>query len=286
MNITWMLALKVSMVFFMAGNLLDMGLRLNIKDALRGLANGRFVLLSLFWGFVFGPSVAYLVAHIMPLDAPYALGLVLMGMTPCAPFLPMIAGKAKADLGYTAAFMLLTAVGTIVFMPVAIPLLAKGMVISAWAIAKPLISIILLPLVVGMTILRVSPPLAAKLQPVVKKITLLFTMSTMLSCLVVYGEDMLGVAGSFAVISLVLFFLAVTVAPYRLGFGLPHEQKIVLSIGMATRNLGAAFAPLVAAPFIDKRALVMVVLGIPLMVLFAAAAAKWFKPPALDAVSE
>lgn len=286
MNITWMLVLKVSMVFFMAGNLLDMGLRLNIKDALRGLANGRFVLLSLFWGFVFGPGVAYLVAHIMPLDAPYALGLVLMGMTPCAPFLPMIAGKAKADLGYTAAFMLLTAVGTIVFMPVAIPLLAKGMVISAWAIAKPLISIILLPLVVGMTILRVSPPLAAKLQPVVKKITLLFTMSTMLSCLVVYGEDMLGVAGSFAVISLVLFFLAVTVAPYRLGFGLPHEQKIVLSIGMATRNLGAAFAPLVAAPFIDKRALVMVVLGIPLMVLFAAAAAKWFKPPALDAVSE
>jgi BASS family bile acid:Na+ symporter len=68
------------------------------------------------------------------------------------------------------------------------------------------------------------------------------------------------------------------VLPYRFGFGLPHEQKIVLSLGMATRNLGAAFAPLVAAPFIDKRATVMVVLGIPLMILFAAAAAKWFKP--------
>jgi BASS family bile acid:Na+ symporter len=280
MSLTWMLVLKVSLVFFMAGNLLDMGLRLNIKNALRGLGNGRFVALTLFWGFVFGPGVAYLIARIMPLDAPYALGLVLMGMTPCAPFLPMLAAKAKADLGYTAAFMLLTAVGTIAFMPFAIPYLAKGMTVSAWSIARPLIAIILLPLAIGMVILRASPASAAKWQPVVKKVTVLFTASTMLACLVVYGQDMLGVAGSFAVISLVLFFLAVTVLPYRFGFGLPHEQKIVLSLGMATRNLGAAFAPLVAAPFIDKRATVMVVLGIPLMILFAAAAAKWFKPDA------
>ena len=277
MSDMWMLVLKVSLIFFMAGNLLDMGLRLNIKDALRGLENSRFVLLSLFWGFVFGPAVAYLIARIMPLDAPYALGLVLMGMTPCAPFLPMIAGKAKADLGYTAAFMLLTAVGTIAFMPLAIPFLAKGMSISAWAIAKPLITIILLPLVAGMAILRVSPQAAGKLQPLVKKITLLFTVSTMVASLVNFGEDMLGVVGSFAVVSLVLFFLIVTAMPYRFGFGLPHDQKIVLSIGMATRNLGAAFAPLVASPLIDKRATVMVVLGIPLMVLFAAAAARWFK---------
>jgi len=35
--------LKVSLVAFMAGNLLDMGLRLNPQDALTGLRNGRFV---------------------------------------------------------------------------------------------------------------------------------------------------------------------------------------------------------------------------------------------------
>ena len=58
MSLTWMLALKVSLVFFMAGNLLDMGLRLDIRNALRGLGNARFVLLALFWGFVFGPGVA------------------------------------------------------------------------------------------------------------------------------------------------------------------------------------------------------------------------------------
>jgi BASS family bile acid:Na+ symporter len=280
MHLTWTMVLKVSMVLFIAGNLLDMGLRLDIRDALRGLGNRRFVLASLFWGFVFGPLMAFLTGQIMPLAAPYALGLMLMGMTPCAPFLPMIAGKAGADMGYTAAFMLLTAVGTIFFMPFAIPMLAKGMTISAWAVAKPLLLVILLPLSIGMVVLHLSKPVAGRLQPPVKKLTMLFTASTLLSCLVVYGEDMLGVFGSFAVISLILFFLSVTVIPYRFGFGLPHEQKIVLSLGMATRNLGAAFAPLAVSPFIDKRAIVMVVLGMPLMVLFAAGAARWLKPSA------
>jgi BASS family bile acid:Na+ symporter len=280
MQLTWTIVLKVSLVLFIAGNLLDMGLRLDIRDALRGLGNRRFVLVSLFWGFVFGPLMAFLIGQIMPLAAPYALGLMLMGMTPCAPFLPMFAGKAGADMGYTAAFMLLTAVGTIFFMPFAIPLLAKGMTISAWAIAKPLLLVILLPLIIGMAVLQLSKALANRLQPSVKKLTLLCTASTLLSCLVVYGEDMLGVFGSFAVISLMLFFLVVTVIPYRFGFGLPHAQKIVLSLGMATRNLGAAFAPLAVSPLIDKRAIVMVVLGMPLMILFAAGAARWLKPSA------
>jgi BASS family bile acid:Na+ symporter len=66
----------------------------------------------------------------------------------------------------------------------------------------------------------------------------------------------------------------VTTLPYWLGFGLKYEQKIVLSTGMATRNLGAALAPLISAADMDQRAIVMVVLGFPIMVLFATLAAR------------
>jgi BASS family bile acid:Na+ symporter len=55
----------------------------------------------------------------------------------------------------------------------------------------------------------------------------------------------------------------VTALPYWLGFGLQYDQKVVLSTGMATRNLGAALAPLMAAANMDQRAIVMVVLGLP-----------------------
>jgi len=49
--------LKISLLLFMVGNLLDMGLRLNLQDALGGLRNGRFVVLSGLWGFVLCPAL-------------------------------------------------------------------------------------------------------------------------------------------------------------------------------------------------------------------------------------
>ena len=52
--------LKITVVIVMAGNLLDLGLRLDLQAALRGLRNVRFVTLSLLWGFVLFPALAYM----------------------------------------------------------------------------------------------------------------------------------------------------------------------------------------------------------------------------------
>jgi BASS family bile acid:Na+ symporter len=276
MNDIMLVLLKISLVVFMAGNLLEMGLRLNPQDALRGLRNARFVLLTLVWGFVLGPALAYGITRALPLAAPYAVGLILMGMTPSAPFLPMIVNRAKGDLGYTATFMLLSALGTVLFMPFAVPMLVEGLTVSAWSIARPLIFVILLPMAIGMVILRVARRMANTMQPWVKKVTGLFTVATLVLCAVVYGKGLLGVAGSLAVASQLVFFAGVTTLTYWLGFGLQADQKIVLSAGMATRNLGAALAPLLTVPDFDQRATIMVVLGFPLMILFALLSVKWF----------
>ena len=271
-----MILLKISLVIFMAGNLLDMGLRLNPQDALRGLRNVRFVAYALLWGFVLCPALAYVITLAIPLESPYAMGLVLMGMTPCAPFLPGIVSKARGDLGFTAAFMLLASVGTVVFMPFAVPLMIKGLTVSAWTIAKPLLIVVLLPLAVGMLIFRASPALASRIHPFVKKTTGIATIAMVVLSVLVYGRGMLGVAGSLAVASQIVFFSIVTTFPYWCGFGLRHEQKIVLSTGMATRNLGAALAPLLSTADMDQRAVIMVGLGLPIMVIFALLATKWF----------
>jgi bile acid:Na+ symporter, BASS family len=278
MNDILMLLLKISLVIFMAGNLLDMGLTLNPRDALKGLRNVRFVGLTLLWGFVLCPALAYAITRVLPLEEPYAVGLLLMGMTPCAPFLPAIAKKAKGDLGYTAAFMLVTAVGTVVFMPLALPLMIKGLAVSAWTIARPLLFVILIPLAIGMAILRASARRASRIQPVVRRLTALATIAVLVLCVIVYGKGLMGVPGSFAIAAQLIFFLVVAVLTYALGFGLLHEQKIVLSTGMTTRNIGAAFAPILSVADMDQRAVVMLVLGLPMMVIFALLAAKWFGP--------
>jgi len=276
MNDIWLTLMKISLVIFMAGNLLEMGLKLNPLDALKGLKNIRFISYTLLWGFVVGPGLAYVVTLVIPMEEPYAIGLILMGMTPCAPFLPMLMNRAKGDLGYTAAFMLLTAVFTIIFMPFAVPVMVKGLTITAWAIAKPLIIVILIPLLIGMLILRLSPGVAGKIQPVVKKITMVFTVLMLVFCLVVYGKGLLGVPGELAVLAQLIFFITLTAISFLFSFGLQHNQKVVISVGLATRNIGAAFAPLMAASTIDPRATVMVFLGFIIMVIVAMVTARIF----------
>jgi len=275
-----MLLLRVSVAVFVGSNLLEMGLRLNPRDALRGLRDVRFVVFALLWGFVLGPALAWGITLVIPLESHYATGLILMGMAPCAPFLPIIVSRARGDLGYTAAFMLLASAGTVVFMPFAMPLMVRGLSVSAWDVARPPLLFILLPLALGMTIFRASPNLATRIQLFVKKTTFITAIAVFVLCMIIYGKGLLGVPGSFAVASQILFFLIVTTCTYWFGFGLRHEQKIVLSTGMATRNLGAALAPLLAIADMDQRATIMLVLGIPLMVISARLAVKWFSHPA------
>lgn len=279
------IALKISLVIFMAGNLLEMGLKLDPRDALRGLRDARFVLLTMLWSFVLGPALAYAITRVVPLAPPLAMGLILMGMAPSAPFLPMLVGKARGDLGYTAAFMLLTAAGTVVFMPLAVPLLIPGLAVGPWAIARPLLVMVLLPLATGMVVLRLSQRGATRARPFVKGTTLVATVATAVLCIVVYGKALLGIAGSLAVASQVLFFVPVTAVSYWMGLGLPNDRRIVLSAGLATRNLGAALAPLFALPEVDQRAIVMVILGLPLMVVFAKLSIRWFGPSNLAGAS-
>jgi BASS family bile acid:Na+ symporter len=136
-----------------------------------------------------------------------------------------------------------------------------------------------------MAVLRLSPPAATRARPVVKGATLVATIATAILCIVVYGKGLLGITGSLAVASQVLFFGVMTTVSYWLGFGLPNDRRIVLSAGMATRNLGAALAPLFSLPTVDQRAIVMVVLGLPLMVVFARLSVRWFGPRPLAGTS-
>jgi bile acid:Na+ symporter, BASS family len=275
-----MVLFKLSLAIFMAGSLLEMGLRLSLPDAFRGLRSFLFVAYSLVWSFLICPALAYAITRVIPLEAPYAIGLILLGMAPCAPFVPLMVDKAKGDLGFTAAFMVLASVGTVVCMPFTVPLLAKGLTASAWAIAKPLLIVVLLPMAVGVIIRRNADAFASKIMPLAKRAAGIAGAIWAVLCLIIYGKGLLGVAGSFAVASELLFFGVVFAGTYWLALGLPYEQKIVLSIGVTTRNLGACLTPLLSVPDMDQRATLMIVLALPIMVVVPRLGTKWLARPA------
>ena len=72
-----------------------------------------------------------------------------------------------------------------------------------------------------------------------------------------YGKDYLSAVGSYAIGTQLLYYAVLAAASYGLSFGLSHGQKSVLSLGLSTRNVGAAVAPLLAVPGTDQRAVVM-----------------------------
>jgi BASS family bile acid:Na+ symporter len=266
--------LGITLVAFMVGSLLEVGLKLRVREAVAAFRNAEFVTLSLVWAFGLCPMLALLLSHIVPLAEPYAIGLVLLGMTPCAPFVPMFADKAGSDFGYVAAFMILAAVGTVIFMPLATPVLLPGFEADVWTIARPLILYIAVPLVIGLALRIVWTAFADRVLPLVRKITAIVTFLMLALVLWIYGAEFLQAIGTFAIGTQLLFYAVVAGCSYVMAYGLPHAQRSAIALGICTRNIGAAFAPVIAVPGLDRRVIVMVTLAAPLTLLCVALVAR------------
>ena len=82
--------------------------------------------------------------------------------------------------------------------------------------------------------------------------------------------------GDRVILAEVLLLGLLTLAAYRSGGGLTQQERSVLALGVCTRNLGAGLAPLMAMSAPDERAVVAVVLALPVQVVCAIVAATVF----------
>ena len=245
---------------FTVSNLLAMGLQVNIGNVMVALRSTRFLVLTLVWGWIIGPVFAYLITRVIPLDEPYVVIILLTSLAPCAPFLQQVVGKAKGDLPFAGAFIPLVAVGTVVFMPLLAPLLIDGLTIDTWALAKPLLLTILIPLIIGALIRHSANTFSERIFPTVKKIAGLTTLLTIVFCFVIYGKGMLNTAGSFALLSMTVFMIGMGLITYGFGFGLKRAERSVMALGMGTRNIAAVLAGALAIPNADPRMVIMVIM--------------------------
>ena len=267
---------NIVVVVFTVTNLAAMGLELNIRQALKTLRSAHAIALVLLWGWVVGPALAWLIIRIIPLMEAHAAGLFLISLAPTAPFFPLMVRKARGDMSFAGAFMLLTTVGTVLFLPLLTPLLIEGLTVDSWSLAKPLLTMVLLPLLIGGAIRFLAPKAAEKLFPVVKKIGMIFLVITLVLTLVLYGRDMLGAVGSFAPGAQVLFLVAITAISYKIGFGLKQQQRSSMALGMCTRNIAAVFAGYFGITNPPSGLFVMIVLVGPLAAIIGMVAARLF----------
>ncbi|WP_460359240.1 hypothetical protein [Mycobacterium sp. ZZG] len=103
-------AVPIATLIFVVSSMLAMGLGLRITEITAPLRNARLVAMSLLANFLLMPAAAVLLAKVLALDEPFAVGLLLLGVAAGASFLPKLAQIAKGDLAFAVAVVVLLVV--------------------------------------------------------------------------------------------------------------------------------------------------------------------------------
>jgi len=246
---------------FTVSNLFLMGLLVKRLEVIAVLKKPKILLLVFLWGWVLGPAIGLLIAWALPLAEPFVIGLLLYSLAPCAPFLPVMVGKARGDMSFAGALVPLVAVGTVIFMPLMGPLLIKGLTISTWALAKTLLLTILLPLAIGAAIRECAATVATRILPAVNVFAKITTVATPIWAAALYWQEMLGTVGSTALLSMTIFMVLMGLITYRrFPFSLKQDQRSVMSLGMLTRNGSVVLISVLAIPDVDPRLITYVIM--------------------------
>ncbi len=211
-------------------------------------------------GWIIGPAIAWLITLIIPLDNGYIIVLFIGSLAPCAPFLPPLLPKAHGDVAFAGAFIPVAAIGTAILMPILAPMLVKGIDLKVMLLLKPLFISVLLPLLIGALIKTFAGNVADKIFSPVKKLAGLSTLLTTIFCILLYYKQMWATAGSMAMLSLTIFTFVMGLISFYTGFGLKRSEKIVMSLGMGTRNIAAVLIGVFTIPGVKPNMVAMVVI--------------------------
>jgi BASS family bile acid:Na+ symporter len=262
---------RLSVFVFLVSSMSEIGLGLRLHQILSPLRNVRLVVFALLANFVIAPLLALGIARLLRLDEPFALGLLLLGLAAGAPFMPKIAGMAKGDVALAVGLLVMLMVGTIVFLPVALPMLVTGTQVNPGKIVRLLILLILLPLIVGLIINARTASFAARLAPLLERVSGVALLATIILIISLHLPSLLRVFGTGAIYAGLLFSSLSALAGWLLG-GRDAAQRTVLGLGTGFRSFPAALIVSVQN-FTDPNVSVMVIVTtlIGLIVLVPAA---------------
>jgi len=253
---------SVAVTVFAVSSMLSVGLAYSIREILSPLREARAIFRALVANFVLVPLLAVGIVRIFPMEPPLALGLFLLAGSAGAPFLIKLASAAKTDLALSAGLLVLLVPATVAFLPFYVPLAMahpslRGLSYVPSGVVKlglPLLSMLILPLLVGVVAKTVAPRLAAGLVPTGGKVSTMAVVLVMVATFAANVRELIAIVRTGAVLAGVLLILGAFVSGFLLS---RRERGAVLGLGTAQRNIAAAMV-LAARDFKDPDVLVMV----------------------------
>lgn len=278
----WIATLQhVTLVAFLGGTMMAMGLRIPVAELLRPLQDLRLVAWALVLNFVLSPALAWGITRLIPMHTGHIAGLLVLAGAAGAPFLPRLADVSRDPPAVAGALVLLLSAGTIAFMALAMPSMVPGLASAPWAIARPMLLLILLPLAVGLLMRATVPVMAQRLAPFLARIGNASLLVLFAMLVVLNFPRLIGVLGSGAVAAAILytgglFVLSRMVMPRR-----THERGL-LALGACARNFGAALVPVASSfrdPDVGLMIIVCAIVDLAVSFAFASWMARQSGPP-------
>jgi BASS family bile acid:Na+ symporter len=263
---------KACVALFVTTSLLHAGLGLTVAQVRSPLRDRRLVLGALLGNFVLVPAAARAIARLFDLSDGLSLGLLLVAMSAGAPFLPRLVELARGNAALGVAVMTLLLVTTLAYLPLVLPRFAPGVPVEPWAIAKPVLLLMLTPLAVGMVVRAGWPSLAARIRGPLHGFSRAAMLLVLALLVVLDFERVRSVVGSGALAAAALLI----VAGIGIGFvsgGASAERRRVLALGTGQRGISAALLISThVAKDPDAAVMVVVMILVGELMLFSAAA--------------
>jgi BASS family bile acid:Na+ symporter len=263
---------RIFVLVFLVSSMSGIGLGLTLSQIVTPLRNLRLLVLTMITNFVIAPLLAIGIARLLRVEEPFALGLLLLGLAAGAPFMPKIVGIAKADLALAVGLMVLLMVGTTICLPIALPVLVKGVQVHPWKIAQFLVLLLLLPLTGGLVLKARAPSIALRLGPVFGHVSTIALLVMLILIIALNFRAVMRIFGTGAIAAAPLFAVLSALAGWLVG-GRDAAQRTVLGLGAGLRNIPAALVVSVQN-FKDPNVSVMVIVATLTAILILVPAAR------------
>ncbi|WP_256289474.1 bile acid:sodium symporter family protein [Halobellus inordinatus] len=242
---------------FVLSTMFVMGLELSISQLSSALRRRRLMGKSLLVNLVVAPLVAYVLVQFASVESGYAAGIILLAVSPGAPFGPKLAEISDSDIAFASGLMAVLGIVSVLTIPASLALLVSGDVaVNPIAIGSIVFRMQLVPLIAGLGVAFYLPGLADRLHPPVQQVSDYSFVGLLALLAVVYSGEMVSLVGTG-----ILGISAVAVGiwlllGYVLG-GPARSAREVLATTSAARN--AAIALFIAtAAFSDPNVLTTV----------------------------
>jgi BASS family bile acid:Na+ symporter len=261
--------------------MLGLGLGLTVDDFRRIVTMPRAVLIGLGVQVILLPGVAFVLAKLFGLPAELAVGLMLLAASPGGATANIYSHLAKGDVALNITLTATNSVLCLGTLPIVLSLSLQHFMGADNYVPPPVIkvievaAIILVPVLIGMTLRRLAPEFAVRMDRPVRAFSVLVLAGVIAAAV---GQEWTRLPGYFATVGLVclLFNVISLAAGYALprAIALPRRQAIAIAMEIGIHN--GTLAIFIALNVLESAVISIPAVAYSLIMFFTAGLFAWW----------